>query len=92
MPIDKFGKSSFIKEQPTISITQFAGGKFLKHSTPLNMEYHPIKNLPFPTDDNDAANRRYVDDKVDHLEDLIKKYIDRKFAYEFEKYNSLIKK
>jgi hypothetical protein len=55
---------------------------FLKHdgsvsaSAPLDMDGNAIKNLPFPTEQTNAANRDYVDVKIDNLDDELKRYID----------------
>ena len=42
----------------------------------LNMNGKPIKNLPFPDEESDAANKQYVDNKINNLDDELKQYIN----------------
>ena len=45
-------------------------------NAPLNMNGKPIINLPFPSEETNAANKQYVDDKINNLDDKLKQYIN----------------
>lgn len=85
MPVDKFGRTSNAGVKSTQKVpTVYSDAKqFLRHdgsvpaTSPFNMDGNAIHNLPFPSKQTDAANREYVDHKINHLEDKILEYIDR---------------
>lgn len=87
MPIDIFGRTSNTNakvSQKMSSLGTYIDTKhFLKHdgsvsaSSSINMDGNAIKNLPLPTDQTDAANREYVDEKINHLDDALRRYIDK---------------
>lgn len=47
-------------------------------NAPLNMNGKPIINLPFPDEETNAANKQYVDDKINNLDVELKQYVDDK--------------
>ena len=71
MPVDIFGRMSNTGVNARIASVNFS----TRDST-LNMNGKPIKNLPFPSEETDAANKQYVDDKINNLDDELKCYIN----------------
>ena len=85
MPIDIFGRTNNTGERArksSLGQLYLDPNHFLRHdgsvsaSASLDMDGNAIKNLPFPTEQTDAANRDYVDVKIDNLDDELKRYID----------------
>lgn len=80
MNVDKFGcayKSGAVRESP---ISFLLGLKTHRKGEALDMENHTIRNLRDPSLGTDAATRRYVDEKINNLEEEIKRYIDEKMS------------
>jgi hypothetical protein len=85
MPIDIFGRTNntgarAAQKAPSLYLDT---KHFLRHdgsvpvSSALNMDGNAIKNLPFPAEQTDATNREYVDVKINHLDQELRRYIDR---------------
>ncbi len=70
MPVNIFGSTSNTGANSRVSV------KYNARDSTLNMNGKPIKNLPFPSEETDAANKQYVDDKINNLDDELKFYIN----------------
>lgn len=84
MPIDIFGRTSNIEPKVSQKTSMSSDTKyFLRHdgsvsaTVPLNMDGNAVRNLPFPSSKTDAANREYVDTKINNLEAKMREYIDK---------------
>ena len=71
MPVDIFGRMS-----NTVVNTRIASINYSTRDSTLNMNGKPIKNLPFPNEETDAANKQYVDDKINNLDAELKQFIN----------------
>ena len=88
MPIDIFGRTTnSTARQQKVTLLYLQDTKhFLRHdgsvsaTASLDMSGNAIKNLPFPAEQNDAANREYVDEKINHLDNELRRYIDKIIA------------
>lgn len=86
MPVSIFGTTSNTSSKVTQKVPSIYlnTNQFLKHdgsvsvTAPLNMSGNTINNLPFPSNRADAANRDYVDTKIDNLDDELRQYIDKR--------------
>jgi hypothetical protein len=86
MPVSIFGSTSNTGVDRKVP-------RYNARAEPINMNGRPIKNLPFPDEQTDAANRRYVDEKINNLDDELKQYINSviegkvKAALEYRQHN-----
>ncbi len=77
MPVSIFGatvSSNSVLERKVFMDTKC----FVKYNAvteSINMNGNSIKNIPFPDEQSHAANRQYVDDKINTLENKLKQYI-----------------
>jgi len=82
MPVDIFGRSgnSNRSEQNVYERNVCIDTKsFVRYdgvTQSLNMGGNSLKNLPFPDELLDAVNRRFVEEKINHLDEALRQYID----------------
>ena len=68
MSVDKFGRFS---KRARLSVSSGAQGFKLTADGDYDVENKRIKNLENPVENHDAINKRYIDNQIDALENLI---------------------
>ena len=59
---------------PSCSSRDYADTRYVQKDQDINFNNHKVYNLPTPTNNNDAATKKYVDDKKCRQADNLRKY------------------